>query len=173
MKTKESKLKIQDYATDSKLSKEVKEFLETLNNPENPPVESLSKEQARLVLINAQTSVNVDLSGIVETEKQITADGFNIKLNIVRPTGNNEELPVFIFLHGGGWILGDYQIHKRMLRDIVVLSGFAAVFVNYTPSPEARYPRPSMKYTPLPSGWLRTDIRSMLTAAIWQLLGIV
>ncbi|WPV01698.1 alpha/beta hydrolase [Mucilaginibacter sp. cycad4] len=141
MKTKEPKQTIQDYATDSKLSGQVKDFLKILNNPENPPVESMTKEAARQVLIDAQASVDVDLSGIDETEKQITADGFNIKLNIVRPAGNNEKLPVFIFLHGGGWILGDYQTHKRMVRDIVVLSGFAAVFVNYTPSPEARYPQ--------------------------------
>lgn len=141
MKTKEPKLKIQDYATDSKLSKEVKEFLKVLNNPNNPPIESLTKEEARQVLIDAQASVNVDLSGIDEMEKDIVADGFSIRLNIVRPAGNNERLPVFIFLHGGGWILGDYQTHKRLVRDIVVLSGCAAVFVNYTPSPEARYPQ--------------------------------
>jgi acetyl esterase/lipase len=141
METKKPKLKTQDYATDSKLSKEVKEFLKVLNNPNNPPIESLNKEAARRVLINAQASVNVDLSGIDEMEKDILVDGFNIRLNLVRPAGNNEKLPAFIFLHGGGWILGDYQTHKRLVRDLVVISGCAAVFVNYTPSPEARYPQ--------------------------------
>jgi acetyl esterase/lipase len=50
-------------------------------------------------------------------------------------------LPVFLFIHGGGWVLGDFPTHQRMVRDLVVLSGAAAVFVNYTPSPEARYPQ--------------------------------
>ncbi len=45
-----------------------------------------------------------------------------------------------MFVHGGGWVLGDYPTHKRLVRDLVVESGFPAVFVNYTPSPEAHFP---------------------------------
>ena len=128
------------YATDPHLSKGVKAFLHVLNSG-GALVESLSKQDARNVLINAQAGVEVDLSGIEESEKTISSDGFTVKLNIVRPEGSKEKLPVFLFIHGGGWILGDYPTHKRMVRDLVVLSGFAGVFVNYTPSPEARYPQ--------------------------------
>jgi acetyl esterase len=129
-----------DYATDPHLSRSIKEFLKPLNAG-GPPIESLSKEDARNVLVTAQKAVPVDLSGIDETQRTITCDGFTIVLNIVRPQGSKEILPVFIFLHGGGWILGDYPTHKRMVRDLVVLTGFAGVFVNYTPSPEAQYPQ--------------------------------
>jgi acetyl esterase len=129
-----------DYSVDPRLSTEVKAFLKLLNSG-GPPVESMSKQDARNVLIGAQASVNVDLSGIEESEKTITADGYTIKLNIVRPAGVTTKLPVFIFIHGGGWILGDYPTHKRMVRDLSVLSGFSGVFVNYTPSPEAQYPQ--------------------------------
>lgn len=45
-----------------------------------------------------------------------------------------------MFFHGGGWILGDYPTHKRLVRDLVVNSGAVAVFPDYTPSPEARFP---------------------------------
>ncbi len=129
-----------DYATDPHLSVDVKAFLKLLNSG-GPAVESLSKQDARNVLINAQASVKVDLSGIEESEKTITTEGYTIKLNIVRPAGVKGPLPVFIFIHGGGWILGDYPTHKRMVRDLAVGSGCAGVFVNYTPSPEAHYPQ--------------------------------
>ncbi|MDB4919011.1 alpha/beta hydrolase [Mucilaginibacter sp.] len=131
---------VQNYLTDEHLSTQVKAFLKVLNSG-GDPVESMSKQDARNVLIGAQASVNVDYSGIEESEKIITADGYTVKLNIVRPEGVKEKLPVFIFIHGGGWILGDYPTHKRMVRDLSVLSGFAGVFVNYTPSPEAHYPQ--------------------------------
>jgi acetyl esterase len=131
---------ITNFADDPHLDKGTRAFLKVLNAG-GPPVESLSKEDARNVLVNAQVSVKVDLSGIDVSEKTITADGYTIKLNIVRPAGVKDKLPVFIFIHGGGWILGDFATHKRMVRDLVVLSGFAAVFVNYTPSPEAKYPQ--------------------------------
>jgi acetyl esterase len=128
-----------DYATDPHLTEGVKAFLKLVN--QGPAPETLPKQQARNVLIDAQASVKVDLSGIEESEKTITTGGFTIKLNIVRPKAVSGTLPVFLFIHGGGWILGDYPTHKRMVRDLVVLSGFAGVFINYTPSPEAHYPQ--------------------------------
>jgi len=128
------------YAEDAHLDTGTRAFLKIINTA-GPPLESLPKEAARNVLVSAQAAFKVDYSGIEESEKTITADGYTIKLNIVRPEGAEDKLPVFIFIHGGGWILGDYPTHKRMVRDLVVLSGYAGVFVNYTPSPEAQYPQ--------------------------------
>lgn len=45
-----------------------------------------------------------------------------------------------MFFHGGGWVLGDYPTHERLIHDLVVGSGAAAVYVDYTPSPEAKFP---------------------------------
>ncbi|MEH2107743.1 alpha/beta hydrolase [Nostoc sp.] len=133
-------VKVLEVAEDPRLSREVKAFLKLLNSG-GAPLETLPPLEARQVLVNAQADVKVDLSGIDESEKTITVDGYSIALNIVRPEGVKGTLPVFIFIHGGGWVLGDYPTHKRMVRDLVVLSGFAAVFVNYTRTPDAQYPQ--------------------------------
>jgi len=130
-----------EVAADPRLSRGVKAFLKVLNSAGGPPLEALPPLEAREVLVSAQASVQVDLSGIEESEKTITTEGYRIKLNIVRPEGVKGKLPVFIFIHGGGWVLGDYPTHKRMVRDLVVLTGFAGVFVNYTRTPDAKYPR--------------------------------
>lgn len=129
-----------DFSDDPHLSPAVKEFLKPLNAG-GPPLESLPVEDARNVLVSAQTAFEVDLSGITEDEKTITADGYEITLHIVRPEGVTDQLPVFMFIHGGGWVLGDYPTHKRMVRDLVKLTGFAGVFVNYSRAPEAQYPQ--------------------------------
>jgi len=128
-----------NYAEDTHIDRHVKAFLNILNAG-GPPLETLGKEDARKVLVDAQASVTVDLSGVETLEKTITVDGKDIILNIVRPENVTEMLPVFIFVHGGGWILGDFPTHQRLVRDLVVGSGAVAVFVNYTPSPEAKYP---------------------------------
>jgi acetyl esterase/lipase len=133
-------VKILEVADDPRLSRGTKEFLKVLNSG-GVGLETLSPLEARQVLVDGQASVKVDLSGIEESEKTITADGYTITLNIVRPEGVKGILPVFMFIHGGGWVLGDYPTHKRMVRDLVVLSGFAAVFVNYTRTPDAQYPQ--------------------------------
>ena len=134
-------VKVLEVADDPRLSREVKAFLKLLNSGDGPPLETLPPLEARQVLVDAQASVKLDLSGIDESEKTITTDGYTITLNIVRPEGVKGTLPVFIFIHGGGWVLGDYPTHKRMVRDLVVLSGFAGVFVNYTRTPDAQYPQ--------------------------------
>jgi len=133
-------VKILEVADDPRLSRETKAFLEVLNSG-GVPLETLPPLEARQVLVDAQASVQVDLSGIEEFEKTIAAEGYSITLNIVRPLDVKGILPVFIFIHGGGWVLGDYPTHKRMVRDLVVLSGFAGVFVNYTRTPDAQYPQ--------------------------------
>jgi acetyl esterase/lipase len=133
--------KATDFATDSHLDSKVRTFLKKLNSGGGPPLEELTPLEARKVLEQAQASVKVDLTGIDVSEKMITADSYSIKLNIVRPQGETKTLPVFIFIHGGGWVLGDFPTHQRMVRELVVLSGAAAVFVNYTRTPDAPFPQ--------------------------------
>lgn len=113
-------------------------FLEALAKGGGQPLETLSPADARQVLVGAQKGAKLPPADV--SEKTITVDGKQIGLNIVRPVGAKGVLPAFIFVHGGGWILGDFPTHERFVRDLVADSGAVAVFVNYTPSPEARYP---------------------------------
>ena len=129
-----------DPAKDPHIESNIRAFLKVLNSGTGKPMEQLSPIEARAILSGAQSSVKVDLSGINITEKTINQDGQIVKINIVKPANPKGLLPVFMFFHGGGWVLGDFPTHKRMVRDLVVESGAAAVFVNYTPSPEAHYP---------------------------------
>ena len=128
------------FAEDPRISAGTKEFLKALNGAGGEPLETIGPEKARAVLEGAQASIEVDLSGVEESVTTVETDAGPIEVNIVRPSGSTEKLPVFIFLHGGGWVLGDYPTHKRLVRDLVVASGFAAAFVNYTRTPEAVFP---------------------------------
>ncbi|EMH2975077.1 alpha/beta hydrolase [Burkholderia multivorans] len=115
-------------------------FLAALNAQKGPGLETLSPAKARQVLVDAQNGVKVDLSGIDVSNRTIEQDGLSVPITIVRPQHATGTPPVFMFFHGGGWVLGDFPTHERLVRDLVVQSGAVAVFVNYTPSPEARYP---------------------------------
>jgi len=115
-------------------------FLEALAAGGGKPLEQLGPKEARAVLTGAQNSVKVDLTGVDVSDRAIKVDGQTINLKIVRPAKVKGELPVFMFFHGGGWVLGDYPTHQRLIHDLVVGSGAVAVYVDYTPSPEAQYP---------------------------------
>ena len=115
-------------------------FLEALAADGGKPLEQLSPKDARAVLSGAQASVQLELPRADVSEKTIAVDGQSIKLIVVRPAGEKGELPATLFFHGGGWVLGDFPTHERLIRDLVAGSGVAAVYVDYTPSPEAHYP---------------------------------
>ena len=118
----------------------VQSFLKALNSGDGKPLEQLSPADARQVLVGAQKSVEVNYSGIEESERTISQNGYTVKIHITKPKGAKANAPVFIFIHGGGWVLGDYPTHRRLVRDLVVESGAVAVFPDYSPSPEAKYP---------------------------------
>ena len=125
---------------DPNISKDTRAFLKVLNSGDGPPLEKLSLKDARQVLVNAQKSVSYDYSDIEELERTITQDGLTITIHVVKPKGAKDNLPAFMFFHGGGWVLGDYPTHKRLVRDLVVKSGAVAVFPDYMPTPDAQFP---------------------------------
>jgi acetyl esterase len=138
--TKKTTTTVTRWQDDVRLGQGTKNFLKQINTG-GPPLETMPPYDARKVLETAQAGVQVDISGIEVTQKTITSMGYTIALDIVRPEGIRKKLPVFIFIHGGGWVLGDFPTHKRLVRDLVVATGFAAVFVNYTRTPDAKYPQ--------------------------------
>ncbi len=129
-----------DPAVDRGIDRRIRAFLKELNDAGGKPLEELSPRDARKVLVQLQSSVKVELPPAQVSEFSIVQDGQHVELTVVRPAGVERTVPAFMFFHGGGWVLGDFPTHERLVRDLVAYSGAAAVFVNYTPSPEARYP---------------------------------
>jgi acetyl esterase len=103
----------------------------------------LSPSDARAVLPGLQTSIPVKkLPADIENRNiPSSIDGKDIPITIVRPpNSSNETLPVVMFFHGGGWILGGFDIHDRLAMELANNANAAIIFVNYTQSPEAKYP---------------------------------
>ncbi|WP_410648722.1 alpha/beta hydrolase [Amycolatopsis sp. cmx-4-54] len=63
-----------------------------------------------------------------------------VEVRIVRPRGATGPLPVIVYIHGAGWVFGNFHTHERLVRELAVGAGAAVVFPEYDRSPEARYP---------------------------------
>jgi acetyl esterase/lipase len=61
-------------------------------------------------------------------------------VRIIKPQGATGMLPVIVYMHGGGWILGNAATHDRLVRELAVGARAALAFVEYPNSPEAHYP---------------------------------
>ncbi len=142
---------IPDAAEDPRIDPGIRPMLAELNKDPSP-FWLLPGDQVRATLTGLQATAPRDLSGVTVEEKDIDVDGVATKIYIQRPAGAVGPLPVILFLHGGVWIAGDFNNHQGLSRDLVVSTGYAAVFVEYTPIPDAIYP---------------TQLRQSLAALKW------
>lgn len=121
------------------VEKNTREFLKAVHGTPGPQIYELSIDQARQVLIGAQTG-DYKLAPVDIDERTIVQDGKKVAIRIVKPKGSKEKLPVLMYFHGGGWILGNAFTHDRLVRELAVGANVAVVFVNYSPAPEAQFP---------------------------------
>ena len=126
-------------ATDPRIDPQVRDFLADLNKDSSPFWE-LPQPKPQEILTGLQNKTPVDMSGVTTVEKTITQDERTVKLYIMTPQHVKNKPGVLFFIHGGVWIVGNFQNHQRLLRDLVVGSGQIGVFVEYTPLPEAKFP---------------------------------
>jgi acetyl esterase len=113
-------------------------FLDSLAGA--PPLWTLEPQAAHDVLTNLQSQpVELLDADITDTTFPVGPTG-STNIRIIRPRGATETLPVLMYFHGGGWVLGDKITHDRLVRELAVGVNAAVVFVDYVNSPAAKYP---------------------------------
>ncbi|MEU1411620.1 alpha/beta hydrolase [Streptomyces sp. NPDC049097] len=106
----------------------------------NPPfLYELGPEGARKVLADLQAAP-VEKPAAEEKWITVSAEVGDVPVRIVKPVGSTGMLPVVLYMHGGGWVIGDAGTHDRLVRELAVGVNAAVVFVEYDRSPEAKYP---------------------------------
>ncbi|TKT69492.1 alpha/beta hydrolase [Aquamicrobium sp. LC103] len=66
------------------------------------------------------------------------ADAFAVV--IYKPLGSAKPLPLIIYFHGGGFVLGDAEAYERQSRNIALACNCAVAFVDYRKAPECPFP---------------------------------
>src|SRR3954469_9475410 len=106
---------------------------------EPPFLYELGPAEARAVVDELQAGP-IDKLPVTDRWITVPADVGDVRVRIVRPPDAVGTLPVILYMHGGGWVLGNAATHDRLVRELAVGTGAAVVFVDYDRSPEARYP---------------------------------
>ena len=104
-----------------------------------PFLYEMTPADARKVLEDAQSSP-VSMLPVDEEWITVPAKIGDVRVRIIRPQGATGTLPVIVYMHGGGWILGNARTHDRLVRELAVGARAALAFVEYPNSPEAHYP---------------------------------
>ena len=108
-----------------------------------PPTHTLSVAEARR-FYRDRRSVTHPAPPDVGLVRGLSADGPHgaIPLRVYRPIGSavDATLPVLVYYHGGGWVIGDLDTHDTLCRELANGAGCAVVAVDYRLGPENRFP---------------------------------
>ena len=104
-----------------------------------PFLYDMAPADARKVLEDAQ-SAPIDKLPVDEEWITVPASVGDVRVRIIKPQGASGLLPVIVYMHGGGWVLGNAGTHDRLVRELAVGARAALAFVEYPNSPEAKYP---------------------------------
>jgi acetyl esterase len=115
-------------------------FIDTLAAAGGPPICTLSPQAARELLNQVQGGEVAMLPAEVEEHVIPGGPGGEISITVVRPPETVGVPPVVLYVHGGGWVIGNFGTHERLVRELATRAGASVVFVNYSPSPEAQFP---------------------------------
>jgi acetyl esterase len=85
-----------------------------------------------------QTSVPSPIVMDSVTDTVIAGPGGDIPIRIYRPSTGT--LPVVVFFHGGGWVIGDLESHDHLCRVLAKKAECVVVAVDYRLAPEAKFP---------------------------------
>lgn len=70
-------------------------------------------------------------------------DFTNFSAELIKPKGQ-KDVPCFLYLHGGGFVLKSSKAHKDLVREYAYKCNVAVLFVDYRLAPKYKYPIPMM-----------------------------
>lgn len=125
------------------LHPQARAFIDLLVERKVPPTHTLSPAEARRVYLERRGFSQPEPGAVAEV-RELAADGpaGPIPLRMYRPMGSKVEdrLPVLVYYHGGGWVIGDLDTHDTLCRELANLAHCAVVAVDYRMGPEHRFP---------------------------------
>ena len=131
-------MSVQATPTTVVLESAAQEFADATSNP--PFIYELSPVDAREVLEGVQRS-SIDKPDVDIEDLTINGGPHGqIAVRLIKPAGVGGTLPVILYTHGAGWVLGSPDTHDLLVRNLAVGAQAAVVFPHYRRAPEAQYP---------------------------------
>jgi len=125
------------------LDPQAQEVINLVIKSGRPAYNTLSPKEARQLFREtrpASTPTPAEIGAV----RNLSADGPGgpIPLRLYRPAGvpATTALPVLVYYHGGGWVIGDLDTHDVQCRQITAEAGITVVAVDYRLAPEHKFP---------------------------------
>ncbi|MEJ1172237.1 alpha/beta hydrolase [Variovorax sp. CCNWLW235] len=108
-----------------------------------PPTHTLSPAEARAFYRDRRAATQPEAPQVAQV-RDLKAEGPHgaIPMRLYRPLGAAADaaLPVLVYFHGGGWVIGDLDTHDVLCRSLANGAGCAVASIDYRMGPEHRFP---------------------------------
>ncbi len=121
------------------LDAKVKAFLDQLAAVGTPPLNTLPVAEARMA-IEQMVAMQGDPEAVARTEdRRLPGPDGEIPVRVYTPAAKGP-LPILVYFHGGGWVIGSIASHDGVCRALANRVGAIVVSVDYRLAPEHRFP---------------------------------
>lgn len=111
-----------------------------IDNSKPPLIFQLPPWQGRMKLDEAQNAPVYMYPASVGMTNFNTGRWGVIRVYIVRPENCSPDADTILYIHGAGWVFGNFHTHEKLVRELAARTGSVVVFPEYSLSPEAKYP---------------------------------
>ncbi len=129
------------YALSERIDPDFLPIIERVRAISDPPLHTRSAAEVRALMNGLRTADTTPWrpDGLVSQDLHVPADGRQIPVRLYRPAGAGP-LPVVVFFHGGGFVIGDLDTHDRIAAGLAHGAHAAVVAVDYRLAPEHPFP---------------------------------
>ena len=130
----------QYFMLSDRLDPNVRLLLEAIKAQGDPPLESLSPAEARILAADGLKPVE-GKAELVQSVENLRIPGLEggIPIRVYRPEAAGPR-PAMVYFHGGGWVVCDLDTHDVICRAIARRAGAVVVAVDYRLAPEHKFP---------------------------------
>jgi|TARA_B110000263_G_C15290816_1_gene503223 acetyl esterase len=121
------------------LDEQSQQLLEQIKAQNLPPVNTVTPSEARENYASRARLPGPDLPFV--KDMSIALDDVSVPCRLYKPE-LNKTLPIIVWFHGGGWVIGSVDGSDGTARHLALGSGFAVLSVDYRLAPETKYPGP-------------------------------
>ena len=104
-----------------------------------PGFESLPLPEARLAAEQVRAPWAAG-GPVMARTRDLTDPARGTRFRIHLPQGAPDPAPALVYVHGGGWMMFSIDTHDRLMREYAARAGVAVVGIDYSLSPEAKFP---------------------------------
>src|SRR6478672_143684 len=115
---------------------DVRQLLDFLDNLPGPKSHEVGPEGARQMMVAGRYALDAPAREIA-VKRDVKGP---VPLRLYDPREERDPGPIFIFIHGGGWVIGDLETHEPFCIDLAIELDLPVVAVDYRLAPEFPFP---------------------------------